>query len=95
MYVRHFGADVKLPVLRLSFSKVAIAPRGIPCFVERSLPGKIKFGLIFIQIGFFLQQLENEVIIVFSGIFLKNTKFMFLEAIPRIKNICCCCLVLV
>lgn len=86
MYVRHFGADVKLPVLRLSFSKVAIAPRGIPCFVERSLPGKIKFGLIFIQIGFFffffLQQLENEVIIVFSGIFLKNTKFMFLEAIP-------------
>lgn len=51
MYVGQFGADVK--GLRLSFSKVAIAPLGIPCFVERGLPGKITFGLIFIQIGFF------------------------------------------
>lgn len=44
------------PVLRLSFSKEKLLsqPLGTPHFGERSPPGKIKFGLIFIQIDFFL-----------------------------------------
>lgn len=76
------------PFLRLSSQKLLLHPLALFVLWKR-LPGKIKFGLIFIQIGFFfLQQLENEVIIFFSGIFLKNIKFMVLEAIPRIKTFC-------
>lgn len=32
------------------------------------------------------KQMENEVIILFPGIFFKNIKFMFLEVITRIKT---------
>lgn len=79
------GADVELACLQVVLlkGKLLSPPLGTPCFVERSRPRKIKFCLIFIQLGFcfFLQQLENEVIVLFSGIFFKNIKFMFSEVV--------------
>lgn len=72
------------PQLGTSIYQLSSLPRAtFPCFVERILPGKIKFGLIVI---FFCKRMENEVIMLFSGIFFKNIKFVFLEVIPRIKT---------
>lgn len=63
MYLGHTGAEVQLAyVHRLSFlkGKLLSHPLGSPCFLEKILPGKVKFGLIVIKIVFFFPQTDGE-----------------------------------
>lgn len=70
------GAVVPLAfVLRFSFCKGQIAATTLSMDSlfcgKKGFPGKMKLGLIFIQIGF-LQWVENEVIMFLSGIVFKK-----------------------